>query len=42
MHANIQTKIQLMYTDNTELRLHNVKIFLLQLYDDLKLKLKGL
>ncbi|SOV21418.1 conserved Plasmodium protein, unknown function [Plasmodium sp. DRC-Itaito] len=42
MHANIQTKLQLMYTDNTELRLHNVKIFLLQLYDDLKLKLKGL
>lgn len=42
IHANIQTKLQLMYTDNTELRLHNVKTFLLQLYDDLKVKLRGL
>ncbi|CRH00450.1 conserved Plasmodium protein, unknown function [Plasmodium relictum] len=42
MHANIQTKLQMMYTDNTELRLHNVKTFLMQVYDDLKYKLKGL
>ncbi|CRG92983.1 conserved Plasmodium protein, unknown function [Plasmodium gallinaceum] len=40
IHANIQTKLQMMYTDNTELRLHNVKTFLMQIYDDLKYKLK--
>ncbi|CAD2099115.1 conserved Plasmodium protein, unknown function [Plasmodium vinckei brucechwatti] len=42
IHANIQTKLQLMYTDDTELRIHNVKTYLMQLYDDLKEKLKGL
>ncbi|CXI81897.1 conserved Plasmodium protein, unknown function [Plasmodium berghei] len=42
INANIQTKLQMMYTDNTELRLHTVKTYLMQLYDDLKEKLKGL
>ncbi|SBT71662.1 conserved Plasmodium protein, unknown function [Plasmodium malariae] len=42
IHANVHTKLQMMYTDNTELRLHNVKTFLMQIYDDLKSKLKGL
>ncbi|CAG9474858.1 unnamed protein product [Plasmodium vivax] len=42
IHATIPTKLQMMYTDNTELRLDNVKQFLMQVYDDLKLKLRGL
>ncbi|KJP87526.1 hypothetical protein AK88_02830 [Plasmodium fragile] len=42
IHATIPTKLQMMYTDNTELRLDNVKQFLMQIYDDLKLKLRGL
>ncbi|SBS92521.1 conserved Plasmodium protein, unknown function [Plasmodium ovale curtisi] len=39
LHAKIHTKLQMMYTDDTELRLYNVKEFLMQVYDDLKFRL---
>ncbi|ANQ08724.1 Uncharacterized protein PCOAH_00029480 [Plasmodium coatneyi] len=42
IHATIPTKLQMMYTDNTELRLENVKQFLMQIYDEMKVKLRGL
>ncbi|GAW81343.1 hypothetical protein, conserved [Plasmodium gonderi] len=42
IHATIPTKLQMMYTDDTEMRLHNVKTFLMQIYDELKVKLRGL
>ncbi|CAA9988621.1 conserved Plasmodium protein, unknown function [Plasmodium knowlesi strain H] len=42
IHATIPTKLQMMYTDNTEMRLENVKQFLMQIYDEMKVKLRGL